>query len=109
MYTGTCSTVAMLRPSPAEGVATCEKFCANCSLPGLSLSVRADSEDRFPNSDGSEPVRLKSLSSKTATDWVKASVQPPARRVGVVGQQFTPYLQLRYLTRTLWCIVCVAG
>lgn len=76
-----------------------------CYLPGLSLSVRADSEERFPNIGGSEPVRLKSLSSNTATDWVKASVQPPARRVGVVGQQFTPYLQLRHLTGAVWCIV----
>ena len=76
-------------------------FNANCSLPWLSLSVKADSEDRFPSSGGSEPVRLKSVSSKTATDWEKVSVHPPARRIGVVEQQLTPYLQLRCPKRTV--------
>lgn len=69
----------------------------HCSLPGLLLRVRADSEVKSPISGGTEPDRLKSVSSRTATDWTKGLEQPPARIDGVLGQQLTPYLHLKCL------------
>lgn len=69
----------------------------HCSLPGLLLRVSADNEVKSPISGGTEPERLKSVSSRTATDWTKGFEQPPARIDGVVGQQLTPYLHLKCL------------